>query len=190
MKLMDKLLIRDRLPDWLIRIGIRRLLRQRLDEEKAPNAEAQRARLLSLVEELKASPIAIETAAANEQHYEVPTRFYQLCLGARLKYSSGYWDDGLGGLDEAEERMLRLTCERAELADGQAILELGRDLDLDGGAVSASKDHGGVQFGDAERPYRRGIGAARLDELAGHHLRYESLRHGTGIRSRDFSRDV
>lgn len=125
MKLVDELLTRDRLPDWLIRMGIRSLLRQRLREEKAPNAEAQRARLLALVEELKTSPIAIETAAANEQHYEVPTRFFELCLGARLKYSSGYWDQGLGGLNEAEVRMLRLTCERADLSDGQKILELG-----------------------------------------------------------------
>jgi cyclopropane-fatty-acyl-phospholipid synthase len=165
MKLMDKLLIRDRLPDWLIRIGIRRLLRQRLDEEKAPNAEAQRARLLSLVEELKASPIAIETAAANEQHYEVPTRFYQLCLGARLKYSSGYWDDGLGGLDEAEERMLRLTCERAELADGQAILELGCGW-------------GAISIWMAERYPRAKITAVSNSATQKDHIDAESARRG------------
>lgn len=125
MNLIDTLLTKDCLPDWLIRIGIRRLLRQRLREETAASAEAQRERLLALVAELKTSPIAIDTAAANEQHYEVPTRFYELCLGARLKYSSGYWGEGPGGLDGAEEQMLRLTCERADLSDGQTILELG-----------------------------------------------------------------
>ena len=59
MNLIDTLLTQNRLPDCLIRVGIRRLLRQRLREEKAPSAEAQCARLLALVEELKSSPIAI-----------------------------------------------------------------------------------------------------------------------------------
>jgi cyclopropane-fatty-acyl-phospholipid synthase len=62
---------------------------------------------------------------ANEQHYEVPTRFYQLCLGRRLKYSCALFPSGTETLDEAEEKMLALTCERAELANGQHILELG-----------------------------------------------------------------
>ena len=115
----------SRLPDWLLRIGIRRLLVQRLREENKGSAEAQRTHLLALVEELKRSPIAIETRAANEQHYEVPTRFYQLCLGPRLKYSGAYWPEGVTTLAAAEEAMLRLTCERAQIADGQHILELG-----------------------------------------------------------------
>jgi len=125
MKVIDTLLTRDLLPDWLIRFGIRKLLRQRLREERESTDERQNAKLQALVRRLRNSPIAIETRAANEQHYEVPTRFYQLCLGSRLKYSCGYWDEGVTGLDAAEERMLQLTCERAELADGQDILELG-----------------------------------------------------------------
>ena len=78
--MIDSLLERNRLPDFLLRLGIRRLLAQRLREEDKGSAEAQRAHLQTLIEELRRSPIAIETAAANEQHYEVPTRFYQLCL--------------------------------------------------------------------------------------------------------------
>jgi len=123
--LLDQLLEKNLLPDWLIRIGIRRLLRERLRDENRGGAGAQQARLLKLVEELKQSPIAIETKAANEQHYEVPARFYQLCLGARLKYSGALWRDGVKTLDEAEEIMLSLTCRRAQLADGQSMLELG-----------------------------------------------------------------
>jgi cyclopropane-fatty-acyl-phospholipid synthase len=122
---LDRLLEKNLLPDWLIRIGIRRLLRERLREENQGSAEAQQAHLLKLVAELKKSPIAVETQAANEQHYEVPTRFYQLCLGARLKYSGALWPDDVTTLDAAEETMLKLTCERAQLADGQNILELG-----------------------------------------------------------------
>jgi cyclopropane-fatty-acyl-phospholipid synthase len=122
---LDRLLEKNLLPDWLIRIGIRRLLRQRLREENQGSAEAQSAHLLKLIAELKQSPIAIETRAANEQHYEVPTRFYQLCLGARLKYSGAYWPEGVTKLDAAEDAMLALTCERARITDGQDILELG-----------------------------------------------------------------
>ncbi len=122
---IDQLLKRNLLPDRLIRAGIRRLLAQRLREENRGGVEAQQAQLLAMVAELKKSPIAIETKAANEQHYEVPTRFFRLCLGARMKYSSGYWPAGVATLDAAEEAMLHLTCERARIADGQSILELG-----------------------------------------------------------------
>ncbi len=123
--MLDSLLTRDVFPDLLLRFGIRRLLQQRLQEEDKGGLEPNRAHLLALVEELRRSPIAIETAAANEQHYEVPTRFYQLCLGPRLKYSSCYYPTGRESLAEAEEVMLALTCERARIADGQEILELG-----------------------------------------------------------------
>ena len=122
---LDRLLEKNLLPDALIRLGIRRLLRARLREENHGDAAAQQAQLLALVAELKRSPIAIETQAANEQHYEVPTRFYQLCLGRRLKYSSALWPADVATLDAAEEAMLKLTCKRAQLADGQSILELG-----------------------------------------------------------------
>ena len=74
---------------------------------------------------LEDAPIAIETDAANEQHYELPPRFFELCLGKHLKYSSGYWNEDTRTLDEGEAIMLALTCERAELKDGLNILELG-----------------------------------------------------------------
>jgi cyclopropane-fatty-acyl-phospholipid synthase len=125
MSLIDRLLETNLLPDFLIRIGIRRLLRQTLQEKLSGGTDARQAALQEHIAGLKSSPIAVQTAAANQQHYEVPTRFYQLCLGKRLKYSCGYWDRDVGTLDQAEERMLALTCARAELADTQHILELG-----------------------------------------------------------------
>lgn len=122
---LDTLLERNLLPDWAIRLGIRRLLRQRLREENKGSAEAQNTHLLKFISDLKASPIAIHTQDANQQHYEVPTRFYQLCLGKRLKYSGGYWPGGVDSLDASEEAMLKLSCERAQMKDGQDVLELG-----------------------------------------------------------------
>jgi cyclopropane-fatty-acyl-phospholipid synthase len=122
---LDHLLEKNMLPDPLIRTGIRHMLAGKIREETRANNEEQKAALLAHVEELKQSPIAVQTGAANEQHYEVPTRFFQLCLGPRLKYSSGLWPAGISTLAAAEEAMLALTCARAELADGQNILELG-----------------------------------------------------------------
>lgn len=125
MKLSMSLVEKGLLPDAVIRHGIRRLLAQRLVEEDQGDPEAQQAHLMQLVQSLRASPVAIETAAANEQHYEVPAVFYQHALGKHLKYSSCYFKPGVTGLDEAEAEMLRLTVERACLKDGERILELG-----------------------------------------------------------------
>jgi cyclopropane-fatty-acyl-phospholipid synthase len=120
--MIDTLLEKNLLPDWLIRLGIRRLLRQRLHEIEQPSPETQVA---AFAEQLRAMPIAVNTAESKEQHYEVPTLFYQKCLGPRLKYSSGLYERGDETLAKAEEQMLALTCARAQLADGLEILELG-----------------------------------------------------------------
>ena len=120
--MIDLLLEKDLLPDWVIRLGIRRLLHRRLHEVAHPEPAA---RLRQFADELRSLPIALHTAESKEQHYEVPTLFYQKCLGPRLKYSSGYYERGGESLAQAEERMLELTAERARLADGLRILELG-----------------------------------------------------------------
>ncbi len=106
------------LPDPLVRFGIRRLLGRRLQQEHERKPEA-------LTEALSAAPVAVDQDAANEQHYEVDARFYEKVLGPQLKYSSGYWPSDSSTLADAEEAMLALTCERAELANGQNILEMG-----------------------------------------------------------------
>ncbi len=113
------------LPDSLVRFGIKKLLKQRLQDESANDPEQREKRYQQLLEKLRQSPIAIETGAANAQHYEVPAAFYQYALGKHLKYSSCYWDEQTENLDQAEARMLAVTAERAELANGQQILELG-----------------------------------------------------------------
>jgi len=112
-------------PDWLIRIGIRRTITARLREEAAPDDAQARVRKAQFVAARSVGPLAIDTRSANAQHYEVPTAFYQHVLGRHLKYSSAFWDEGETSLDAAEARMLSLCAERAQLADGQRILELG-----------------------------------------------------------------
>ena len=116
---------RGHVPDWLLRLGMRRLCAQRLRDERAGSADDVCERQRGRLDALRSSPLAIETDAANRQHYELPPEFFQLCLGKHLKYSCSYWDEGTRDLDAAEARMLRLYADRAQLADGQRILELG-----------------------------------------------------------------
>ncbi len=76
---------RGLLPDAAIRAGIRRLCAQRLEDERAGGVELQSLRQQELLELLRQSPVAIETDAANAQHYELPPAFFFHCLGPRLK---------------------------------------------------------------------------------------------------------
>jgi cyclopropane-fatty-acyl-phospholipid synthase len=116
---------RGLVPDALLRAGIRRMCAQRLRDEHADDPDAAARRNAALIAELRASPVAIHTDAANRQHYELPPGFFTRCLGPRLKYSGCYYPTGNETLAQAEEAMLALYSERAQLADGQEILELG-----------------------------------------------------------------
>jgi cyclopropane-fatty-acyl-phospholipid synthase len=120
-----RLLERGLLPDSVVRYGIRRLLKARLVEEDRGDPEATQQHLMKLIARLKQSPIAINTADANQQHYELPCGFFELVLGKHLKYSSCYYRDAAETLDQAEANMLKLTAERARLQNGDRILELG-----------------------------------------------------------------
>ncbi len=110
------------LADHSIRSGIRRLLRKRLQQVAgAGKSDTER----QLATRLASGPVTVHADAANQQHYEVPAKFFQLVLGSHLKYSCGYWPDPITTLDESELAMLRLTTERAGIVDGMSILELG-----------------------------------------------------------------
>lgn len=113
------------LPDAIIRLGIRRLCRQRLVGASNTNEALMEQEHAAWIDVLKDSPIALVPEKANEQHYEVPPRLFELVLGDRLKYSSGLWPEGVSSLDESEVAMLKLTTDRAGLGDGQDVLELG-----------------------------------------------------------------
>ena len=108
-------------PDFIARPAIDSLVseaRRRLDRE-GPHDEADFAR------DMAQRAIAEHTAAANEQHYELPPEFFQICLGKRLKYSCCLYPADDTTLDQAEEAALAETCANAGLSDGQTVLELG-----------------------------------------------------------------
>jgi len=125
MSVLIELAERGILPDGLIRWGIRDLDRRRLKLEDCGDLECRLEAKQAFIRSLRQSPIAIETDAANRQHYEVPAAFFTQVLGRRVKYSGALWPEGTTGLDAAEEAMLQLTCERAQVEDGMQVLDLG-----------------------------------------------------------------
>jgi cyclopropane-fatty-acyl-phospholipid synthase len=116
---------RGLLPDPVLRLGIRRMCAQRLEAERAGGPAEEARRFQQRLTQLRAEEVALHTDVANVQHYELPPEFFGQCLGRRLKYSSAYYPTGKESLDEAEEAMLALYGQRAQLEDGQEILELG-----------------------------------------------------------------
>lgn len=125
MKTADRLVESGMLPDWLVRAGVRWNCAARLNEQESGGRAAQAARWQALDRALRRSPIAIATDAANAQHYDVPAAFFQLVLGPHLKYSCGLWPTAATTLPESESLMLQLTADRAQIENGQRILELG-----------------------------------------------------------------
>jgi cyclopropane-fatty-acyl-phospholipid synthase len=123
--LLWRMLEADTLPDVVIRAGIRRVLAARLAELQRDAGPDPTAWHRQFVADRSAGPIAVDTAAANAQHYEVPTAFYRHVLGPHMKYSSAWWDADTVTLGDAEARMLALSASRADLRDGQRVLELG-----------------------------------------------------------------
>ena len=177
------------IPDFAARAGMRQLIARRLVDEGSRLGERRAARFSKFLAELRASPIAIETRAANSQHYEVPAEFFHLHLGARLKYSCCLYPQGGETLDEAEEKMLALYAERAGLKDGQNVLDLGcgwGSLSLwlaerypNSRIVGLSNSHGQREFIEAQI---RARGLRNLTIVTGNIVDFEMpaelLRHG------------
>ena len=112
-------------PDILTRIAIRQLCRARQRESDEGRIEVTGSSLAAFRESMRSGPIALVPDLANRQHYEVPSEFFAAVLGPRRKYSCCYFPNDKSSLQEAEEAALSVTCQRAEIADGQHILELG-----------------------------------------------------------------
>ncbi|HYX32391.1 MAG TPA: cyclopropane-fatty-acyl-phospholipid synthase family protein [Oligoflexus sp.] len=122
---MEALLRRGLIPEPVIRLSIQQLLRKRIADESKHDVAMSQEHLNQLIKQLKDSPIAIETAEANRQHYELPPEFFQMVMGRWLKYSCGLWDSSTKDLSQSEENMLQVYLQRAGIQDGMEILELG-----------------------------------------------------------------
>ena len=116
---------RGLIPDGVLRLAIRALLRDRLRELDASSCERSMEQHQAFLAQARVSPIALATDAANRQHYAVPAEFFELVLGPHRKYSCAHWGPDLPDLAQAEAEMLELVAERAQLEDGQRVLDLG-----------------------------------------------------------------
>ena len=114
-----------RVPDALVRWGIRRRLAGKLAELRLGDVEALDRSESGLLSEWWRGPVALVPELANEQHYEVAPAFFESVLGPRMKYSCARFEEGVASLEEAEHSMLELTCERAGVRDGMRVLDLG-----------------------------------------------------------------
>jgi cyclopropane-fatty-acyl-phospholipid synthase len=117
----DRVIARGLLPDPLLRAAVTKSCALRLRQERRRGLDA----FEDMVAAMSEGPIAVETGAANDQHYELPPAFFGLCLGPRRKYSGCFWPVGVESLADAEDTMLALTCARAGIEDGMDVLDLG-----------------------------------------------------------------
>lgn len=120
-----KMAERGYVPDLLLRQGIRRILRDRLQSINHGDIESANQLTQKMVNAMQAADIAVLTDKANEQHYEVPANYFRYCLGEKMKYSCGFWRDDAANLDTSELDAINITCQRAQLDNGLNILELG-----------------------------------------------------------------
>jgi cyclopropane-fatty-acyl-phospholipid synthase len=112
-------------PDTVIRAGIRRMLETKRREMHSGDAEVAAEAMNRFVDHMNESPVALVPELANEQHYEVPADFFVHVMGEHLKYSCGYWPQGVSTLSESERAALGVTTERAGIEDGMSVLDLG-----------------------------------------------------------------
>ena len=113
------------IPDAFLRSGIRKMCRNRLIDIGSHNESIREQRMQSFVRSMNQARIAPTPEKANQQHYELPSEFFNLVLGLHQKYSCGYWNKSNQSLDESEEQALQLTCQYANIKNGHRILELG-----------------------------------------------------------------
>ncbi len=106
------------IPDVLIKIAARYISNKRLNEQSVDDNKDKIITILSR------GAVAEKTYDANEQHYEVPPEFFKYVLGTNLKYSCSLFND-VDSLDDAEESMLKLYMDRADIKDGHEVLDLG-----------------------------------------------------------------
>ena len=106
------------IPDVLIKIAARYISYRRLNEQSDDDNKDK------IISGLSRGAVAEKTYDANEQHYEVPPEFFNYVLGTNLKYSCSLFDE-VDSLDDAEESMLKLYIDRADIKDGHEVLDLG-----------------------------------------------------------------
>ncbi len=123
--MIDFLLKNNLIPDRIIRLAIRKRLKNKLRTEELAYQKLGSKKDALLIESALRSPIALHTELANDQHYEVAVGFFKKVLGENLKYSCGLWEQNTSNLNQSEMDMLELVDKRAQIDKAQNILDLG-----------------------------------------------------------------
>ena len=118
----NPLLARGLIPDWILRRGVRSQGKERLNMMNKVDSTKEYSKFIN---EASTGNIAVNTDDANNQHYEVDSEFFKYCLGKNLKYSCCFWDENTLDLDAAEDNMLEIYSQRAQITDGMSILDIG-----------------------------------------------------------------
>ncbi|KAI3900673.1 hypothetical protein MKW92_022469 [Papaver armeniacum] len=85
----------------------------------------QLASEMAFIKSLKEMKMSGELEAVNSELYELPTAAMEATLGSTLKQSACYFREESMTIDEAEIAAYELYCERAQIKDGQTILDIG-----------------------------------------------------------------
>nr|ANY58196.1 putative N-methyltransferase [synthetic construct] len=80
---------------------------------------------LDFVKSLKQMDMSGKMEVINSESYELPVAFLRAMFGKTLKQSCCYFEDESMTLDEAETAAHELYCERAQIKDGQRVLDIG-----------------------------------------------------------------
>ena len=102
------------IPDLMIRLGIRSLLQRRIKELVSEDKTINLKNKQSFINDMDAAPLALVPDLANEQHYEIPAEFYNLCyeylndcLKAGIVYRREFYNDS--ELEAENTLMFKIT---------------------------------------------------------------------------------
>jgi len=145
---------RGLLPDAMMRFLVRMMCASWVKTfECNGDTEKQAFYKKKYFEKLRVSAGATHQEDANTQHYEVPTRFFEIMLGPYLKYSCCLFPESSTGLAEAEVAMLQAFVEEhLRLSDllttkgSVRLLDLGCGWGSHGGYVLDNYDGVHVTF--------------------------------------------
>ena len=112
----EKLIDYGLIPEVILRMIIRLQINNRISLSDTNT---------NIVELFSKGEISTHSNDANMQHYEIPVDFFNMILGAMMKYSSGLILNPNDNLNQLELNMLDIVSKRANLSNNQNVLDLG-----------------------------------------------------------------
>ena len=99
--------------------------KRRLTHKARGDVHSVQRNKMALIRAMDKSPIVMPVSKGNEHPFQVPTEFYQKVLGPAMQFSCSHFSEEANTLESAENAMIELISKRADIRDGQRILDLG-----------------------------------------------------------------